>query len=401
VISILKKRRSAYPPILINHLGNKFSFSLDSVSAPLNDVVEISAALPENLDWLDVGDNKWMELRTYLAEHEGLGRLINSAWLEDSNSMEVLTQLQPLFENAFSQRHHLSRDVISWPVTVDRIADRLRNGVHLSSNVRVLLVVLDCCSLPMGTLLLDYLRDSDLQLNRETATLAMEPTLSSISRKSIAAGSQPDESFEPLHSTAPENKLWKKYWRNHFDNTVRTHRIVMAERKQKELREHISNPHSAALFVVFNELDKLVHASCNVRSLRYSDMRNMAGRWMSDELVPFLKEATDHGWRIVITSDHGCTKITRRLKQDIKDRTLDQTARSVDIREMGERVIWPHENFISVLDEIEGRKIEVVGHPCLMLPAGMVSPRGSPFGFAHGGLSLEEILVPYIELGAW
>ena len=400
VVSSIKLRRSVVPDIIVDFVEKNIGYSIQEEQKDVNDGIPVPPQI-----FIEPTDERWTSLRTYLEDAEMVGNLIHQAWLGNENASVKLGTIQEKFIHALDQRPQLGRTVRTWPTSVELVAKRLMQGWTSPDEVRALLVVLDCCSLPMGSILIDEMRRAGITLYQEKATLAREPTLTSISRKALAAGrhstTEKDDDFEPIHSTSPETRLWRSLWQGKYGASVQTHRIVNAERKSDDIQSLIKSPTGTALFVVFNELDHLVHASSDLVSLTYEDMTHIARRWMRTTLIPFLQDAVKQGWRIAITSDHGCTQVVQTLT-NLGDRTLSQAARSPDIREMGERVIWPsHSQIDKLVSEVNGRLIYVGGAPCILLPPGHISSKGAPFGFAHGGISLEEVVVPYFELGAW
>ena len=402
VASIISDRQSAVPPSIVEFVERRIGRTLEEmrVGESTDDNITVQPLI-------DPTEERWSSLRTYLEDAEVVGRVIHGAWQGDKAALSQLETLQKKFVHSLDDRPRLGRTLRAWPASVELVAQRMTEGWTRADEVRALLVVLDCCSLPLGSLLLDEIRRAEIPLHQARATLAQEPTLTSISRKSIAAGRAPetdveDSEFKPLHSTSPEDRLWRSFWHERFDVSVQTYRVVNAERKMKEVQNHLDASAQTSLFIVFNELDHLVHASSDVVSLENSDMVVISKRWMQGSLIPFLRESVDKGWRVVVTSDHGCTRVQGCVDVDLGDRTLTQAARSVDIREMGERVIWPRAPYAdSLASDVDGRLISVAGEPCILLPPGKVSPKGNPFGFAHGGISLEELVVPYLELGKW
>ena len=400
VVSFINLRRSAVPDIIVDFLEDKIGYAIQDEQKDPNNGIPVPPQI-----FIEPNDERWTSLRTYLEDAEVVGNLIHLAWLGVDDARQKLGIIQQKFIDALDERPQLGRTVRTWPTSVELVAKRLMADWSSPDDVRALLVVLDCCSLPMGSILIDEMRRKGITPHQTKATLAREPTLTSISRKALAAGrhstTEKDDDFEPIHSTSPETRLWRSLWQEKYGSSVQTHRVVNAERKSDHIQSLIKSPSSTSLFVVFNELDHLVHASSDLISLTYEEMTNIARRWMVETLIPFLQEAVEQGWRIAITSDHGCTQIVQTIT-DLEERTLSKAARSPDIREMGERVIWPRPNQAEKLkSEVDGRLIYVAGHPCILLPPGQVSSKGSAFGFAHGGISLEEVVVPYFELGAW
>jgi hypothetical protein len=400
VVSFIKHRLSAVPDIIVDFVEKNIGYSIQDEQIDANDGFPVPPQF-----FIEPKDERWNSLRTYLEDAEVVGNLIHLAWLGNDDARGKLGIIQEKFIAALDQRPQLGRTVRTWPTSVELVAKRLMVGWSRPDDVRALLVVLDCCSLPMGSILIDEMRRAGITPSQTKATLAREPTLTSISRKALAAGkhstTEKDDDFGPIHSTYPETRLWRSLWQSKYGLSVQTHRVVNAERKPDHIRNLIKSPSSTSLFVVFNELDHLVHASSDLISLTHEDMTNIARRWMVDTLIPFLQEAIQLGWRIAITSDHGCTQVVQTITE-LEERTLSEAARSPDIREMGERVIWPRPNQAEKLkSEVDGRLIYVAGHPCILLPPGQVSSKGTAFGFAHGGISLEEVVVPYFELGAW
>lgn len=404
VRALLGLRRSLIPVGIVTWLRKNAGIDLDVAQ----DGSEVVAAAPETapVPKYHANDERWGHLRTYLEESEGLGRLIDAAWLGEATAQQVLANLQVRFESSLSQRSRVARTLLQWPASLERVAARLAHGWQRRDDVRALLLVLDCCSLPFGSRLADHIRRSGLPLGQVRATLALEPTLTAVSRKALAAGMRPpreeDSRFGSYGSTKEEKRLWKAWWTQRFGDDLETVRLVNAETKIEELESRLANPLPSALFVVMNDLDHLVHASGEVATMGFRHMRDVADTWMTEVLLPVLTSAVERGWRVAITSDHGATQISSVLDISVDDRTLIGASRRGDVKDMGERCVWPRAGFADRLHQkVNGRRGRVFGSDFVMLPSGIVSPHGSSFGFAHGGVSLEEIVVPYIELGEW
>ena len=196
----------------------------------------------------------------------------------------------------------------------------------------------------------------------------------------------------------------KSSWRLTFDKLVRPE-------QGRRLIENIQKVYDADFSViVYNFLDILSHARTEteiIRELTEDDaaFRSLTRSWFEhSDLHTILRLLSARGHRVVITSDHGTIRVDRPVKV-IADRETSQNLRYKTGRRIG---------------GYSGRELFELLHPEeFQLPRGNLSSsyvfatgrdyiiyqnNASQFvryyrhTFQHGGVSMEEMIVPYIVL---
>jgi CheY-like chemotaxis protein len=162
-------------------------------------------------------------------------------------------------------------------------------------------------------------------------------------------------------------------------------------------------------FIVYNFVDMLSHARTEMEVIREladdeAAYRSLTVSWLEHSpLLDIIKKIAEAGIQLIITTDHGTVKVTNPVKI-VGERNTNSNLRykagrglSYNAKEVFE-VNQPKEAFL----------------PTLKLSANFVFAREQDFfvypnnynhfvhyygqTFQHGGISLEEILIPYVEL---
>jgi PglZ domain len=230
----------------------------------------------------------------------------------------------------------------------------------------------------------------------ERATLAMLPTLTSISRQAIFAGKLPSSFADSLGTTAKEAKHWETFWCNNDSSLVRENiaylNIVGDLADLEKVRLVLSHPRQKVLGLVVDKIDNIMHGM----TLGTPGMHAQVNQWAQQGFMKSLLELLrDRNYDIYLTADHGNLEATG----------IGQPSERAfaDIR--GERVrIYSN---ATLREATQAKFPTAIGWTPKILPADSIplfAPDRTAFVrsgeqlVCHGGISIEEVIVPFISI---
>lgn len=323
----------------------------------------------------------WGELRSVLAEGAPeTGPLVEESWA-------VWSGLDHAFR-PWLKKHYgeLLTSSGSLPLTIDKIvpflARRLRQGVAS----RMLLVVVDGMSHCQWSTLR---RHMEIAVVDADASFAMIPTLTSISRQAIFAGSRPFDFAESIKTTRREPRRWTDAWaregipENGIDY-VKTSGIT---------RQNVpSLGDKVVVGVVVTALDEILHGS---KVLGAAQVTQAIISWAQHGfLEELIGNATAGGFEVWLTSDHG----------NIESLPVGRVSEGLLVESAGVRVRWYSNDALRDAAKPEGDAWDPPGLPTDGIFPLFATGRGGYFSgelrVTHGGLSLDEVLVPLVRVTA-
>ena len=227
-----------------------------------------------------------------------------------------------------------------------------------------------------------------------SGTFAQVPTLTSVSRQSIFSGKAPVDFAESIETTAKESVLWKRAWQEEgIDSSLVKYEKGLGLGKPEEIKnQYYTN--AEVLGLVVDTVDQFVHGTLGSNMELHSRIQE----WLKHGyLKQLLHDLVDElGFTVFLTSDHGnveCVGI-----QNINDGIL------ADMK--GERVrIYPNEELRKkYLDKCPqatawgNTSIPENFCPMILHDNGAFAPVNKKL-VSHGGVSIEEVIVPFIKIG--
>lgn len=257
---------------------------------------------------------------------------------------------------------------------------------------KVALVVLDGMSVVQWAHVKEVI-SADFQLV-ENYVFSWVPTLTSVSRQALFSGKMPFYFADSLWSTHKEKHLWTRFWE---DCGVSKQRIVYARNlgqgtdDEKEYLECLSERKVKVAGLVVNTIDRLTHGAIQGHEGMQAELRV----WLQKgHLTQLLRNLVSAGFTVFLTSDHGnkeCTGIGR-----VSDGVLVETK--------GERVTIYDDPVLYRERVAQWQAIEWpnTGLPndCFPLIASgnRAFVREGTRVISHGGISLEEVIVPFVQV---
>jgi len=227
----------------------------------------------------------------------------------------------------------------------------------------------------------------------EHGIFAWVPTLTSFSRQAIFSGNMPMYFSDSIYTTNKEELLWKTFWENHSLN-----KLQVSYEKGLGNNEYNKNQIIAlrkfgikVAGIVVNIIDELIHNAIQ----GYEGIVSELNIWLKGKfLVNLLRDLLDQGYSVYITSDHG-------NKESIG---IGKLAEGILVETKGERVrIYKDRSMCKQASKkIDSIVWENVGLPndifVLLAKKNNAFIRENEKIISHGGISLEELIVPFIHV---
>jgi len=257
------------------------------------------------------------------------------------------------------------------PVSVDKIISNIQTKNH----PKTALLCFDCMGVAEWELLKEYLNDF---LFKESFVFALIPTITSVSRSAIFTGDyersyQSKSINEPkeLQTRFPENK--HLFCRQ--DDEISDKRLSGID----------------FITVIFNFFDEIAHATImppgiTSKELYYNSVKDYL---KYSDIKSTFKTLLNNGFHIFLCSDHGSV-LARGNGNRIQKWLLDNRAR---------RACWGTES--SLLELVDYPKFDI---PFIKDKKVILAPDRTMFdhvnarSITHGGITLDELIVPYVEV---
>ena len=228
---------------------------------------------------------------------------------------------------------------------------------------------------------------------REQAVFAWVPTVTSVSRQAIFAGTPPFLFPKSIHHTNKEEALWRRFWGDENIDQV-GYLKGLGDRPFDDVAALIDPPHMRVVGLVVDKVDRIMHGM----ELGTAGMHNQVRQWAAlGHFAALLDMLFANGFRVYLTADHGNIEATGCGRPN--------EGAVADLR--GERVrVYSDEGLRGPVAECfpEAWQWPAEGLPVDYLP--LLAP--GRFAFvgegervvAHGGVCLEELVVPFVEVAA-
>ena len=269
---------------------------------------------------------------------------------------------------------------------------------------KLALILVDGLALDQWIVLRDVLKSQRQNLTfRESAVFAWIPTITSVSRQAAFAGKPPIYFPASINTTNKEQSLWTQFWagqgltgpaiiyaRGLGDLSACGH--AQAGGDIDKVREILSHPKIRVAGLVIDKVDKIMHGMELGAAGMLGQVRQWAMQGFMSDLIDIL---LDQGFQIFLSSDHG--------NIEAKGCGRPGEGAVADIR--GERVrVYPDDLLRAAVKE---RFPDAIEWPSLGLPddyRALLAPhrkafiRKSKTIVGHGGISIEELIVPLIQI---
>jgi len=269
---------------------------------------------------------------------------------------------------------------------------------HMAANLKgvgdkVALVVLDGLGLDQWLIIGKTLREQQPRFHfQQEAVFAWLPSLTSVSRQALFAGKAPNLFAASLQHTDKEGSLWAQYWQDNQSLSPVEIAYRRNLRQLAELEQTLEHPRVRVAGLVINAVDDIMHGTTLGLAGMYHQVRQWAEQGFLTHVLNYLG---DNGFKVFLTSDHG----------NIEASGLGRPGESQLAETRGERVRVYHDQSLRARTKqafpqaIEWQRNGLPGdYLALFAPGRAAFTAVGQQLVGHGGLSIEEIIVPFIQV---
>jgi hypothetical protein len=281
------------------------------------------------------------------------------------------------------------------PVMVHQVPGVLSQVSAFAAGGRVALIVVDGMAMDLWLLLREALESRIPGLVFDSgSSYAWAPTLTSVSRQALLSGLAPRYFAPSIAVTSREEALWRTFWSGHGTppDEVGMAKGLGDDKGWAGAYAVLDKPHMRVLAAIVNDVDDMCHGAVSGRQGLHAQVRSWAAQTgLADLLLQLMEQEFD----VFLSADHG--NVEARGIGSPKEKAL------ADLR--GERVrIYPNE---ILRDHVAGSFPSALRWDSAGLPDGFVPLIASVRDafitegtrtVTHGGVSLEELVVPWVHV---
>jgi hypothetical protein len=354
----------------------------------------VEKSMPEegatHQDWLAFA-HRWAQVNALWFDPEG-----QEAGEREEQLLAVRERIDGAFASWIRQRFGtLHNQPPTPPVMPHHVPRLLARRLEESRGARVALVLMDGLSLDQWVVVHQVLRQQRPAMRfRDGGLFAWIPTLTMVSRQACFSGRPPSYFPSSIHTTDREPSAWQRLWADEGLTAAEVGYVknVRDEQDLARVEQIVSHPKVRAVGLVVDKVDRIMHGM----TLGSRGMHNLIRQWANQGvLAGLLDMLLERGFTVYLTADHG----------NIEAKGCGRPAEGsvADLR--GERVrVYTDESLRAGVKERFPAATEwpIIGLPddylALIAPDRLAFVREADCPVAHGGLTLEEVVVPLVEV---
>lgn len=274
------------------------------------------------------------------------------------------------------------------PVMLHQVSHYLANKHY----AKFALVVLDGMSCVQWVQIRKHLQAINFIFD-EQSVFACAPTITSISRQALFTGEMPVYFPHTLGTTRKEEAAWKLFWENHdvFKAYTGYEKSLGQGEGAYQSPDSLQKPSLKVIGLVIDTIDNLVHTALQGQRGIYAELK----LWLEKGyLAGLLADLMDKGFEVYLTSDHG-NKESRgigRIPEGVLAETRGERVRIYKDKMLRDKAAA---TYSSLAWPGPGLPEDVY---ILLAKSGEAFITEGEHVVSHGGISLEEVVVPFIHI---
>jgi hypothetical protein len=280
------------------------------------------------------------------------------------------------------------------PVMVHHIPGYLAHKLTEPGVSRIAFILIDGLALDQWLLLKNVLIKNIERISiRDNTLMAWIPTITPVSRQAAFSGKIPRYFTDTIYRTDKDEYLWRQFW---SDRNFRPDEIsflkINGDSGNEDKLDNVIGYQTRALGCTIYKVDQIMHGV----QVGNVGMWNQIKIWSEQNFFSsFIKKLLSEKFYICISSDHG--NIEAKGIGSTNDGVLcdnkgercriysDLKLRNEQHKQFQKALCWDHQGLPK-------------DYYCLL------SPQGKSFGqkdktvVCHGGISIDEVMVPFIEI---
>lgn len=348
---------------------------------------DIAHANGDHRHWVHIAQ-KWAEA---VALRWSVATSFESPDVERFHS--VRQQLEGSFASWLEKHYSTLSSIAPWPrpVMVHHVPALLAH--NMKDTHRHALVVVDGLSLDQWSVIRESFRTLPME---EDGVFAWVPTLTTVSRQAIFAGEPPFFFAPSIESTYKEANHWLRFWEDRGLKKSEVGYVCQKDREDDDayfsrVGEAAEDLRFRALGIVVGTMDQMLHGVVTGTDGLHAGTRHWAQRGSLVRLVALLLNA---GFDVALTADHG----------NVEGRGIGKPNVGATAEQRGERAHIFRDELIR--QNVAGLYPSAQSWPSIGLPTdflALIAPADGVFipegkrAVAHGGICIEEVIVPFIR----
>lgn len=274
---------------------------------------------------------------------------------------------------------------VNGPIMVHHIIEYLARSC---SGSKIALIVIDGLSVTQWQIIQQIIQEKSPELDfKNEAIFAWIPTITSISRQSIFAGTDPFSFKDTLLDSGCEEKPWKEKWHQKYPKSSVTY-STNNNLWRNDFESRIEG-YDIIGFVTLDVDDAIHSAKGGLKELN-GNVRN----WAKDSFLnQLLIKLIEENYSVFISSDHGNTEAIGIGEPNDYAEGRERRCRIYDDKKKLDVVIEKYPQSKCWRPELVGGK-----YYFLLADENYAFSKKDEKVITHGGMSFDEVMVPFVRV---